>query len=144
MLEEVVRIRSELNFSGLGIIFYTPPLSLPVVHLGNPVSFCDVLPMSDISNMSKFLADISELRSPWHDGFHLVDCSTYSLTHVSQFFSPPIRSLTETGEPCTPMGARQMAAILGSLLDSVEYIALLNIKAQASVFRRGKIVFKDN
>lgn len=93
--------------------------------------------------MSRLLADISSLTSPWHDGFHLVDSDLFAITHVSHFFSPPVDLGEVKFTSLAPVGARQMAAVLGSMLGSVDYVALLNARAQLSVFQRGKLIHKE-
>jgi hypothetical protein len=138
LMSEVASLRDQDNFSGLGVIFYKPPIALPVIPLGSVERFPQRLPIGGIKPMAHLLAEISSITSPWHDGFHLVDSDLFAITHVSQFFSPPVDLVLPRIAALAPIGARQMAAILGSMLASVEYVALLNGRAQLSVFQSGK------
>lgn len=142
LMSDIASLRDRANFSGLGLIFYRPPLSLPVLPLGDAQQFPYRLPASGAGQMSQLLAEISSLTSPWHDGFHLVSSDLFAITHISQFFSPPIDIDLPEFSSLAPMGARQMAAVLGSMLASVDYVALLNGRAQLSVFQRGRLIHK--
>jgi hypothetical protein len=143
LMSEIASLRDRKNFSGLGVIFYQPPLSLPVIPLGGVQQFSYKLPVSGGKHMSQLLAEISSLTSPWHDGFHLVNSDLFAITHVSHFFSPPVDLVGPKFTSLAPMGARQMAAVLGSMLASVDYVALLNGRVQLSVFQRGRLVHKE-
>lgn len=143
LMSEIVSLRDRKNFSGLGVIFYQPPLSLPVVSLGGAHEFSHKLPVSGDKHMSQLLAEIASLKSPWHDGFHLVNSDLFAITHVSHFFSPPVDLVDPKFTAIAPIGARQMAAVLGSMLASVDYVALLNARAQLSVFQDGKLTYAE-
>lgn len=143
LMSEIASLRDRKSFSGLGVIFYQPPLSLPVIPLGAAQQFSCKLPVGGVKHMSQLLADISSLTSPWHDGFHLVNSDLFAITHVSQFFSPPVDLVGMKFTSSAPMGARQMAAVLGSMLGSVDYVALFNARAQLFVFQRGELIHKE-
>jgi hypothetical protein len=112
-------------------------MRLPVTSLGDQSLFEPRLPVRGIEAMAEVLARISTLESKWHDGFHLIDTRAVEMTHVSQFLAPPIDSAARLPVPATPIGARQMAAILGSMLPIVECAALLTKGGESLVFRAG-------
>lgn len=72
------------DFSGVGIVLYVPPLKLPTISLRSIDKLVVRLPLVS-DDIARFLASISGKSSPWHDGFHLVDSRTFSLTHIAQF-----------------------------------------------------------
>lgn len=123
------------RFSGLGIVFYTPPLNLPVAPMVPP----DQLPQFPTGNAKEaalLLRTLSDSASPMHDGFHLVDAQTLAITHVCQFFAPPIPNNLPISMPQHPVGARYMAALLGSLLPSVVITAVFG-RDGATAFEKG-------
>lgn len=125
-------------FSGLGLIFYSSLADLPIVALGDQALFPQTLPVADRRTMASLLAEISTLTSPWHDGFHLIDASSFALTHISQFLSPPVEFLRQSNSQGLPLGARHMAAMAGSRIASVSYTALLSNKGAPAVFQQGR------
>lgn len=125
-------------FSGLGLIFYSSLADLPIVALGEQALFPRTLPVANRQTLVSLLADISTFSSPWHDGFHLIDANSFSLTHISQFLSPPVEFLRESSSQGLPVGARHMAAIAGSRIASVSFTALLSNKGAPAVFQSGR------
>lgn len=124
-------------FSGLGLIFYSSLADLPIVALGDQALFPRTLPVADRKALASLLADISTFSSPWHDGFHLIEATSFELTHISQFLSPPVEFLRQSNSQGLPVGARHMAAMAGSRIASVSYTALLSNKGAPTVFKRG-------
>jgi hypothetical protein len=139
-----VQINAPSSFSGLGLVFYRAPLRLPVASLGDQSLFLPTLPVHGVDAIARVLADISGSASLWHDGFHLVELSAVALTHVSQFFAPPIHLVTPLHSGATPIGARQMAATVGSKIPSVEYTAILSKSEGPLVFRAGTAVSRPS
>lgn len=131
-----VRASAPATFSGLGLIFYSPPLRLPVIPLGDESRFLPPLPIVGSDRIAQILARISVADSPWHDGFHLIDVPSVEMTHVSQFFSPPLGA-SRHPVPNAPIGARHMAAMLGSTLPTVDITALLTKRGDLLVFKNG-------
>ena len=125
-------------FSGLGLIFYSSLADLPIVALGDQALFPQTLPVADRRTLASLLAEISTFTSPWHDGFHLIDASSFALTHISQFLSPPVELLRQSNSQGLPLGARHMAAMAGSRIASVSYTALLSNKGAPAVFQQGR------
>lgn len=131
------------TFTGLGLVLYEPPLQLPVASLGDQALFMPSLPVSNAQTISELLSAISHASSPWHDGFHLIDVRLRALTHVSQFLAPPVELLEH---PCTgqlPVGARYLAALAGSRIESVACTALLGSRGSLEVFLAGKQIRLD-
>lgn len=127
------------EFSGLGLVFYRQPMVLPVIGLSTMEM--DVPDSVDARDVGEFLLRVSNLNSLNHDGFHLIDSATMRITHLSQFFSPPVNvEQVDIAEDSRPIGARYMAALLGSLIPSVEMTAVLGKKDDGIFFRRGKAV----
>ena len=138
-----VRSHATHAFSGLGLIFYSSLVDLPVVALGDQTLFPQTLPVSDRQTLVSLLAEISTFISPWHDGFHLIDANSFALTHISQFLSPPVECLHQSNSRGLPVGARHMAAMAGSRIASVSYTALLSNKCVPAVFQRGRSLGRE-
>jgi hypothetical protein len=126
------------DFTGLGLIFYASPLALPAVPLAADVSSLR-LPACGPVQSARLLRKISRARSPFHDGFHLVDAHTLCITHVSQFVSPPLPDQTHTIAHRQSIGARFMAAYLGSLLPTVAAAATLSKDSGGNIFINGTV-----
>lgn len=123
-------------FSGLGLILYHPPLALPVLSLASdehPLK----LPTRTRSESIDLLKTITSGDSEFHDGFHLVDADTLFITHVSQFFAPPIPEGITKPVCNHPIGARFVAAWLGSLLPGVSITATLSKREGGLIFDHG-------
>jgi hypothetical protein len=135
VLERVAANRPP-RFAGLGLVLYAPPLDLPVAPLA-PSSQMPKLSGADIRHTAELLCRLSDSTSTLHDGFHLVDSSTLVITAFCHFFAPPIPVRIPTPIPDHPVGARFMAALLGSLLPSVVMTAVLSETEGAIVFERG-------
>lgn len=126
------------TFSGIGAILYEEPLRLPVAALGDQSLFLPELPVFTYEKISQVLLSISDIRSPWHDGFHLINARTDALTHLSQFLAPPIELLDYSVSNRLPVGARRLAAMGVSHLESVVCSALLSSQGGIEIFVRGK------
>ncbi|MDT4869313.1 hypothetical protein FQZ97_1043370 [compost metagenome] len=87
-----VKIWRPSSFTGVGIVFYSALNALPSAALGNPITPKPQLPVSGIDAVSRTLAYVSDSASPWHDGFHMVDIRSQTLTHISQFLAPPLNN----------------------------------------------------
>lgn len=125
----------EADFSGLGVLVYSSFKNLPVVGMREKYSEIGAYSSSEL------LARVSTTRSKYHDGFHLLshDCK---LTHLSQYFSPPIvRSiqLPNTND----FGGRYVAALFGSTINEVEFSAIVNTNIDLSIFRNGMCICSE-
>lgn len=126
------------HFAGLGLVLYVPPLDLPVTPLVPP-SQTPRLAGNDVKASAELLRRLSDSANPLHDGFHLVDAKSLTITHLCHFFSPPIPAGIAKSIPDHPVGARFMAALLGSLLPSVVMTAVLSDREGAIAFERGVV-----
>lgn len=124
------------RFSGLGLILYYPRHALPVLPLvrGAP-DF--PLPTRSLQESIRLLYALCQSDSEFHDGFYLVDAESLNITHVSQFFSPPIPDVVPDLAPDHPIGARFMSAWLGSYLPSICMTATLSRGEGGLIFQRG-------
>jgi len=123
------------HFAGVGLLVYSSR-DLPITPLVHDVTDLR-LPTRNRDEALALLSTISRYDSRFHDGFHLVDGNTLRVTHVSQFFSPPIPSELSGLGPTRGVGARYMAAYLGSLMTGVELTAILSGDEGGLVFDRG-------
>lgn len=122
------------DFSGIGIVLYVPPLTLPTISLKSIDKLVVRLPLAS-DDVARFLASISGKSSPWHDGFHFVDSRTFSLTHIAQFVAAPLGT---TQVQLEIGGARHMTALLASQVDGVTSTAILATDGRASVYENGR------
>jgi hypothetical protein len=106
---------------------------LPLVWNGNALP----LPTEDVEGSIALLRQLCRPDSPFHDGFHLVDAQSLKLTHASQFFAPPIPDVRPEGMSNRAVGARFMAAWIGSLLPTVAMTAILSQCEGGVMFERG-------
>ena len=139
LLDQAVRSPTP-KFSGLGVIFYRRPMRLPVHALGSQKSFRPSLPIHGVTAIAETLRAISSVGSPWHDGFHLIDSRSLTLTHVSQFISPSRAALRKSRIGDRPIGARQLAAIAVSEYKAVDCVALVNARGTTQLYRDGRML----
>ncbi|PYD04900.1 hypothetical protein DND90_13105 [Pseudomonas syringae pv. maculicola] len=135
VLEQIKRLKSEL-FSGVGLVFYAHLEELPSVPLGHSNAMKPDLPILGAEAISRILVKVSDHTSPWHDGFHMIDVKAQSLTHLSQFLAPPLKGLAQLPEDL-PSGARQMTALLTSLIPGIAYVGVLSMGDEVVVYRNG-------
>lgn len=127
------------DFSGIGIVLYVPPLTLPTISLRSVDKSVVCLPIAS-DGIASSLASISGKSSPWHDGFHLVDSRMFSLTHIAQFVAPPLG----TNQVKLQFGgARHMTALLASQVAGVTSTAVLATDGRASVYEAGFCVLEE-
>ncbi|WEX15285.1 hypothetical protein P2T68_32670 [Pseudomonas sp. G11] len=136
VLEQIKRLKSEL-FSGVGLVFYCHLEELPSVPLGHSNAMKPDLPIFGVEAISRILAKVSDYASPWHDGFHMIDVTSKSLTHLSQFLAPPLTGLAQLPEDL-PNGARQMTALLISLIPGIAYVGVLSTSNEVVVYKNGR------
>ena len=126
------------RFSGLGLILYYPRLALPVLPLARSAPALP-LPTRNLQESIRLLKELCRFDSAFHDGFHLVDAESLTITHVSQFFSPPIPDIVPELMTDHPIGARFMSAWLGSNIPAVCMTATLSRSEGGLVFERGVV-----
>ena len=125
------------NFSGFGIVIYKDTITrLPISPLRK-----DTKPLADIDKNVEttinFLYEISGWDDARHDGFHFIKVN-FGLTHVSQYFSPPIPS--NFRHTTYNIGARYRTAQYGSLLSDVLSVIVLNKDGLLHILKQGKEV----
>jgi hypothetical protein len=137
------RVAQEANecFAGIGFLCYSRLDGLPHAPMEVPQLAVAMLPVSGIVAVSSFLAEVSNLDSPLHDGFHLISTASVTLTHACQFIAPPIPSSYETAG--LPSGARNAAALLASTASGIDAAGLLTASGTALVYVSGSKVFEE-
>jgi hypothetical protein len=137
-VELLIKARDRLpaDFSGLGIVFYEHLDCLPFLPLNVLAAPNFSLPRNGIDQIASALAEISSYQSQWHDGFHFVDILSRQLTHVSQYLSPPLTHAVN--KVISAEGARQMTAILSTMISGVSGVGLLTYARELSYFESGK------
>lgn len=135
-LQELAANRPD-DFVGLGVIAYLTLEGLPVAPLGAIESTQPELPIYGEANVMKVLATLATRRSGRHDGFHLIDAGRGALTHVAQFVSPPLEAALISGSANWPSGARQMTALLISLMPQVVFSAVVTADGEVQLYENG-------
>ncbi len=149
MLSEInskfIDLVAELSISqieqctGMGLVLYSDLKVLSKFHCAL-VSNTDNIPKLCLGdrNLATYLLEISNYNHPYHDGFHFIRNDGF-LTHVSQFFSPPIIKpvLTIPGR-----GARTFCAQSGSNIEGVLMTASISSMNQTYLFIKGSRVDK--
>jgi len=125
------------DFVGLGVIAYNNIEGLPVVPLGSHLDACLNLPISGESNVMNALSSMATRGSCMHDGFHLIEVNSGSLTHVAQFVSPPLCPALANPLATWPQGARQMTALLISTLPQVDFSAVVSVDGHLHFYEDG-------
>jgi hypothetical protein len=141
LLKQIKRLRSE-SFSGVGLVFYSHLAELPSVPLGQRNAIKPDLPIFGVDEISRVLVKVSDHDSPWHDGFHMIDTQSHSLTHLSQFLAPPVKDFAQLPEDL-PSGARQMTALLTSLIPGIRYVGVLSMGDEITLYENGSIVVRE-
>ena len=126
-----VGLNSRGDFSGVGIVVCDNPNDLPVVSLR------DKPPETD-GSVAQILLELSSYKSKYHDGFHILD-EKGALTHVAQYFSPPIIQEAYI-DRSRRVGGRFVAALFGSAISGVLMTGILSEGHGLSVFKNGKEV----
>lgn len=138
MLSALVERRLK-DFSGLGIVFYKNLMVLPSHSMGGILPVGVQLPISDFEKIVECLVDVSSYRSQWHDGFHLIDFDTQSLTHMCQFLSPSSELIFPPAKDAVPVGSRYFTAQAVSRLSSVSCCAVINAQGAVNIFIGGEV-----
>ena len=122
------------DFSGIGIVVYSDMNGIPVFPLHS--SYYD---RNEGKELESILIEISKLGSPYHDGFHFIS-SDAKLTHISQYFSPPIMQRINV-DKSKIVGGRYMAALFGSCLQNVLLTGIVTNSNGIIIFENGKEIF---
>lgn len=127
------------SFTGVGVVFYSELRALPSAALGNSATPKPWLPVSGVDAIARTLAEVSDNASPWHDGFHMVDIQSQTLTHLSQFLAPPLNNLSHLPK-ARPRGARLMTALISSMIEGIDYVGVLSTSGEIIVYKNGQVV----
>lgn len=130
-----VGFNSRADFSGIGIVVCDFPADLPVVSLR------DTAP--DIAgSVTYVLSELSSHKSKYHDGFHILN-EKGELTHVAQYFSPPIVQEAYI-DKLRLVGGRFVAALFGSAISGVIMTGIISEGHGLSIFKNGKEVYFED
>lgn len=126
-----VEVNSSADFSGIGVVVCDSPADLPIFSLR------DTTP--EISgSVVQVLSGLSSYKSKYHDGFHILN-KKGELTHVSQYFSPPIVK-GACFDKSRLIGGRFLAALFGSAISGVILTGIVSEGHGLSIFKSGKEV----
>jgi hypothetical protein len=134
-LRGVIRRRTA-DFSGIGLIVSDIPELLPLFPMSQTMN------LSDAKDIVSCLATISARQSKHHDGFHVIS-STWHLTRVAQYFSPPIIPDAQI-DRSKRFGGRYLAALFGSGLPGVFASGIASEGFGIAVFRFGRETFFED
>ena len=136
LLKANERIKGLDNFEGIGVAIYDLACldDLPVVPLRDTQAATkENLPISNINEIVSSLIKYSRTESPFHDGFSLIS-KTGQLTHISQYFSPPIKKYLILDYL---YGGRYRAAQYGSCIPGVIACGVLSKNYGPTFFVKG-------
>lgn len=136
-LLRALSLKMTTEFAGIGIIFYKDLEGVSHVDMGHPTLIRPNLPIYGMEEIISTLAAAADISSPWHDGFHFINSTTNSLTHLSQFISPSLDMYDSIPLCKRPSGARHMTAALVSNSLGVDCVGLLTSNGEICVFRNG-------
>lgn len=136
ILRQLARRRGA-GFSGAGLLAYRAVSGLPVTPLrpGPPDDLpgCGVL---GIEKIVRLLLVHTDQTSEYHDGFHLIS-EDGRLTHLAQYFSPPIVPALRDPVLDRVHGGRLRAAQYGSCLPEVIASGVLSQRYGPIIFVNG-------
>lgn len=136
--EVLLNIEKEASddFAGIGIVVYADIEDIPIFPLQN-VSYT----FKNVDIVSTFV-EISKVESLYHDGFHFIN-SDLTLTHISQYFSPPIVQGVVV-DSSRIIGGRYMAALFGSCLSNILLTGVVTRNNGVVIFENGKEIFSKD
>ncbi|MCZ4373878.1 hypothetical protein O4H50_18945 [Vibrio diazotrophicus] len=121
------------DFSGIGLVVYKDIKNIPMFPLQQQ-NF-----KTDPNNLVSDLLEISSYRSEYHDGFHFIS-DDFEMSHVAQYFSPPIISNANI-DYSKALGGRFMAALFGSYVQGVLLTGILTRSNGIIIFEHGNTVY---
>lgn len=122
------------DFSGFGLVVYSgQPDGLPISPLST-----GVIPRTSgkVADTVVCLFELSRMTDPRHDGFHFLN-EHLELTHISQYFAPPVDRHGET--LVMNVGSRFRTAQLGSVIDGVRSVIVMDRNRGLYIFENGII-----
>ena len=132
-LTEALAANKDQAYSGTGMVFYDSDRTLSQYHCDLvEAKLPDFKELFELDKLVAYLLKISNYQHPYHDGFHFINCQG-RLTHVAQFFSPPI---LESEQPIQGQGARTYCALLGAQIKGVIMTASISSNGKTCLFRK--------
>ena len=113
----------DASYAGVGLLLCRDAACLPVTPLRarQPPD----LPVAYLDDIVAALLRYADQSSPYHDGFHLLSLDGH-LTHLSQYFAPPIVRSLLVESRSSQHGGRYRAAQYGSCLPDVVVSGVLS------------------
>lgn len=133
-LRDVCKTKTD-DFAGLGLIFAKNLDGLPCLPLIENKTLDFISLNVDIIETLKL---VSSYKSPYHDGFHIINPKTNTLTGLCYYISPPIPKGFKI-HTLNRIGARLMTALLTSKLPSVSYTVAISSQFDLTICRQGII-----
>jgi len=134
LLREVSQERID-KFSGIGLVLYDGRSKSNITHVDlRPSTKCPKGILIDGEKTKDFLLKISQNSHPWHDGYHFFD-QKGQLTHVAQYFFPPI---VPKVKPDESHGTRHLSAKYGSFIKGIIAIGIVESNHEAFYFEKGQ------
>lgn len=130
-----VWVKSAGDFAGIGVVVSDSTKGLPITPLREDAPVV-------VGTVAETLSNISRCASEYHDGFHIINESG-DLTHVAQYFSPPIVK-DAVFDRHRLVGGRFVAALFGSLIPEVSMTGIVGVKSELSVFCDGhEVIYEE-
>ncbi|ORT51725.1 hypothetical protein ST37_05100 [Vibrio sp. qd031] len=135
LLDTLTQVKHLANhdFSGVGLVVYKDIKNIPIFPLHRQ-NF-KINPNGLVSD----LLEISSYSSEYHDGFHFIS-EDFEMSHVAQYFSPPIISNASV-DYSKALGGRFMAALFGSYVQGVLLTGVLTRGNGIIIFEHGNTVY---
>ncbi len=135
MLHDLSAIKST-GFSGAGLVLYQDATQLSQFHCDLVNDDKNLLRLKiGTKSMLTYLSKITNYQHPYHDGFHFINGEGI-LTHVAQFFSPPVIKMPNLLD----QGARTFCAQCGSKIPGVLMIGSVSSHRNVYLFQEGNFV----
>ena len=136
MLIELAKMKIQ-HFSGAGFVLYHDMSILSQYHCNLVNDGHHIPPLKVGTNeLMSYLIEISSYQHPYHDGFHFINGNGV-LTHVAQFFSPPIYKFIQN---VLGQGARTLCSQCGSNIDGVLMVGSVSTNQSIYLFENGTLV----
>jgi hypothetical protein len=126
------------DFFGIGMILYDPDIFDHSMHkdLRPSIPCPKDVSLGEEKTLS-LLFEIADKSNKLHDGFHFFDYTSGLMTHVAQYFFPPIVPKIDVNEN---YGTRYHSAQYGSCIEGIILTGAINSDNQYHIFRKGRLV----
>lgn len=128
-----IYLNKSSDFSGIGIVLYKDFNLLPTSSLRKKSKIRPFI--TDFNEILNTLSTISNKSNTYHDGFHFIS-QDFHLTHICQYFSPPIINDAPIN---LKYGGRYRASLYASFLDSVIACGVASNNYEPTIFINGKV-----